>query len=238
MTRVKICGCMKAADAVAAAGAGADFIGILFAPKSRRRLEPQEAAQIVRAVGAPLREIEQDEPPPLHPNRAGGAKEWFWHGADALDRMLARKRPLVVGVFEDQPIEEVNEIADEAGIDLIQLSGDEPWDDCMLANRPVINAVHGAAAIDLAALAADGPIALMLDASRGTGAAADLAAATDLAAQIPVWLAGGLAPDNVRDAIRAVRPWLVDVSTGVEINGMKDADKIAAFITAVHGVTA
>jgi anthranilate synthase/indole-3-glycerol phosphate synthase/phosphoribosylanthranilate isomerase len=228
---------MRVADAVAAASAGADFIGILFEPKSRRRVDPQEAAVIARAVGAPLREIEQDEPPPLHPNRAGGAKEWFWHGADALDRMLARKRPLVVGVFEDQPIEEVNEIADEAGIDLIQLSGNEPWDDCMLANRPVINAVHGAAAIDLAALAADGPIALMLDASRGTGALADLAAAADLAAQIPVWLAGGLSPDNVRAAIAAVHPWLVDVSTGVETGGAKDPARIAAFIDAVHGVT-
>lgn len=234
MTRVKICGCMKAADAIAAADAGADVIGIIFAPTSRRRVGAQEAAVIARAVGAPLRDIGQDEPPPLHPNRAGGATEWFWHGADALDRMLARKRPLVAGVFQDQPIEEVNEIADEAGIDLIQLSGDEPWDDCMLANRPVINAIGDAAAVDLALLAADGPIALMLDASRGRGAAADLAAAAGLAARIPLWLAGGLAPGSVGEAIAAVRPWLVDVSSGVETDGAKDPAKIAAFIAAAR----
>lgn len=255
MTRVKICGCMKVADAISAAESGADFIGIMFAPKSRRRVEPQEAALIARAVGAPLRDIEQDEPPPLHPNRAGGAKEWFWHGADALERMLARKRPLVVGVFEDQPIEEVNEIADEAGIDLIQLSGDEPWDDCMLANRPVINAIAATASsapvdvtmladsppaasapIDIATLAADGPIALMLDHSRGRGEPADLAIAARLASQIPLWLAGGLTPDNVAAAITIVRPWLVDVSTGVETNGAKDPAKIAAFIRAAREI--
>src|SRR4029079_5274993 len=111
MTRIKICGCMRVADALAAADAGTDFIGIMFAPGSRRRVSPQEAAIIVSRLGARRRESGQDDPRPLQPNRAGGAKEWFWHGADALDRMLARKRPLVVGVFEDQPIEEGNEIA-------------------------------------------------------------------------------------------------------------------------------
>ena len=235
MTRVKICGCMKIADAIAAADAGADFVGIMFAPKSRRRVSAEEAALIVGAIGAPLREIEQDEPPPLHPNHSGGAKEWFWHGADALDRMLARKRPLVVGVFQDQPIEEVNEIADEAGIDLIQLSGDEPWDDCMLANRPVINAIGAANAVDLAQLAADGPIALMLDPSRGRGELADPASAATLAAEIPLWLAGGLTPENVAAVIAEVRPWAVDVSTGVETDRAKDPAKITAFIRAAKG---
>ena len=236
MTRVKICGCMKVADAVAAAEAGADFIGILFARKSRRRVDPQEAALIARAVGTPLRELDQDDPPPLRPTRQNSATEWFEHGAHALERILSRKRPLVVGVFEDQTIDEVNEIADESGIDLIQLAGDEPWDNFMLANRPVINAIHDAAGVDLNTHPADGPIALMIDASRGTGTEADVAAAADLAAKVPLWLAGGLSPANVRDAIAAVHPWLADVSTGVETDGAKDPEKIRAFVEAVRSV--
>jgi phosphoribosylanthranilate isomerase len=141
MTRVKICGCMHVADAAAAAAAGADFIGILFA-ESRRRVPVELAWQIARAAGTPLADVEQDEPPPLHPGRFATLDAWFAHGADALDRLLARKRPLVVGVFEDQSIEEVNEVADEVGLDLVQLSGDEPWGDCLLATRQAIKVVR------------------------------------------------------------------------------------------------
>ena len=241
MTRVKICGCMRVADAVAAAKAGADFIGIMFAESSRRRMSRQEAAQIVSALGTPLREIEQDEPPPLHPGRFDTIDAWFAHGAEALDRLLARKRPLVVGVFANQDPEEINDIADETGIDLVQLSGDEPWSDCLLVNRPAIKVLRphpGMSAPDILAYAEPGAaIAFMLDPSRGTGTIGDWSAAGDVSDRLPLWLAGGLAPDNVAAAIRAVTPWAVDVSTGVETNGAKDAAKIAAFVRAVREET-
>ena len=239
MTRVKICGCMRVADAEAAADAGADFIGINFTT-SRRRVSPEEASLIVRAVGTPLREMEQDEPPPAHPGRFPTIEAWYQHGAEALDRLLARKRTLVVGVFEDQPIEEVNEIADQAGIDLIQLAGDEPWSDCLLANRQAINVVRrrvGESTADLLArIEPETALAVMLDPSRGTGTAADLSLALDLAARIPLWLAGGLSPENVETAIRQVRPWAVDVASGVETDGVKDPARIAAFVRAAKAV--
>ena len=240
MTRIKICGCMRVADAIAAAEAGADFIGVMFAD-SRRRVSAREASQIVRAVGTPLREMEQTEPPPLHPGRFEAIDAWFAHGAEALDRLLARKRPLVVGVFKDQDPEEMNEIADETGIDLIQLSGSEPWSDCLLVNRPVVKVLSqqpGASAADmLSGVEPGSAIALMLDPSHGTGTMGDWAAAADGADRLPLWLAGGLSPDNVAKAIRTVRPWAVDVSSGVEVDGVKDAARIAAFIAAVREET-
>jgi phosphoribosylanthranilate isomerase len=239
VTREKICGCMRIADAVAAAEAGADFIGVVFA-ESRRRVSPEEAALIVRAVGSPLRETEQDEPPPLHPARFETVDAWFAHGAEALDRLLARKRPLVVGVFERQDIEEVNGIADETGIDLVQLSGNEPWSDCLLANRLAIKVLRerpGMTAGDVMAYVEPGAaVAFMLDPSRGSGTAGAREMAHDVALRIPLWLAGGLTPDNVVDAIRVVRPWAVDVSSGVETDGTKDGDKIRAFVRAARGV--
>ena len=237
MTRVKICGCMRADDAIAAANAGADFVGIMFAD-SRRRVSREAASEIVRALGTPLREMEQDEPPPLHPGRFPTVESSFAHGADALDRLLARKRPLIVGVFKDQDIEEVNEIADETGIDLVQLIGAEPWSDCLLANRQAIKVLHerpGMSAADvLSYIEPDAALAFMLDPSCGSGATGDWALAREVASRLPLWLAGGLTPENVRSAIDAVRPWAVDVSTGVETAGAKDAAKIAAFVRAVH----
>lgn len=235
MTRVKICGCMKVADAVAAAEAGADFIGIMFAEKSRRRVSVEEAVLIARAVGTPLREMEQDEPPPLHPGQFGTSEAWFSHGAEALERLLSRKRPLVVGVFEDQDIEVVNEIADESGLDLIQLAGSEPWSGALLANRQAIKVVWRPelTAAEIEAYVEPGAaLAFMLDPSRGSGVKGDWEAAAAVAAKMPLWLAGGLSPENVRDAIAVVRPWAVDVSSGVETNGVKDAAKIAAFVRA------
>ena len=240
MTRVKICGCMRVDDAVAAANAGADFIGIMFA-ESRRRVSREAASEIVRALGTPLRDMEYDEPPPLHPGRFPTVEAWFAHGAEALDRLLARKRPLVVGVFRDQDIEDVNEIADETGIDLIQLSGDEPWSDCLLANRQVIKVFGerpGTSTDVMSYIEPGAALAFMLDPSRGRGAIGDWNIAREVASRLPLWLAGGLTPENVVAAIETVQPWAVDVSTGVETAGAKDAAKIAAFVRAVRGVRA
>jgi phosphoribosylanthranilate isomerase len=82
----------------------------------------------------------------------------------------------------------------------------------------------------------DAAIAVMLDPSSGRGVAGDLAVAAAIAADMPIWLAGGLTPDNVVDVIHTVRPWAVDVSTGVETDGAKDPAKIAAFVRAAKGV--
>jgi phosphoribosylanthranilate isomerase len=240
MTRVKICGCMRVADALAASAAGADFIGIMFAAESRRRVPVEEAALIASAAGENARDVDQDDPPPLHPGNFASVEEWFAHGAEALDRLLAQKRPLVVGVFKDQPIDEVNEIADEVGLDLVQLSGDEPWSDCLLATRQAIKVLRprpGTTADEVIAyLEPDAALGFMLDPSHGTGASGDLETAAAVASKIPLWLAGGLTPENVAEVIRAVRPWAVDVSSGVETGGAKDPAKIAAFIRAAKGV--
>ena len=136
---------------------------------------------------------------------------WFEHGAAALERLLARKRPLVVGVFEDQDVEEVNEIADETGIDLVQLSGSEPWSDCLLVNRQAIKVLRprpGMTADDILAQIEPGAaIAFMLDPSRGTGTTGDWDAAAPSPRAMPLWLAGGLTPENVArgDPRRATR---------------------------------
>jgi anthranilate synthase/indole-3-glycerol phosphate synthase/phosphoribosylanthranilate isomerase len=229
---------MQVADAVAAAEAGADFVGIMFAPESRRRVSVEEAAQIVRAVGTPLRELEQDEPPPLHPGRFETAAAWFAHGAEALERLLGRKRPLVVGVFADQPAEEINQIADESGIDLVQLSGSEAWSECLLLNRQAVKAVAPAAGVMAAdiveSVEAGAALGLMLDASRGRGKVGEWEVAAEVAKTLPIWLAGGLSPENVGEAIARVRPWAVDVSTGVERDGRKDGEMIRAFVKTVR----
>ena len=226
---------MKVGDALAARDAGADFVGVMFA-QSRRRVSVEEAADIVRALGTPLSEMDQDSPPVrIPPTNDAGA--WFVDGAAAVDRLLERKRPLVVGVFADQPAEEVNEICDDAGIDLIQLSGEEAWGDIALLNRQAINVIRSSveATRDIEP---DTALAVMLDNSRGTGTISDWTLARDLASRMPIWLAGGLTPDNVGEAIDTVRPWLVDVSTGVETDGAKDPAKIAAFVAVAKAVAA
>ena len=249
MTRVKICGCMRVEDALAAAEAGADFIGLVFA-ESRRRLEPDEASDIVRALGEPLSHRELAEPPSLH--RVGAAssqglaavEEWFRHGAAALERLLERKRPLSVGVFAGQDLETVNAVADECGLDLVQLSGGEPWQDCLLIARQVIKVVHveqGATASDvLGRIEAGTAIACLLDTASegaygGSGLTMDWGLAREVASRLPVVLAGGLTPENVGEAVRMVRPWGVDVSSGVETGGVKDVSKVRALIHAAKG---
>jgi phosphoribosylanthranilate isomerase len=242
---------MRVEDALAAAEAGADFIGLVFA-ESRRRLEPDEASEIVRALGEPLSHRELAEPPSLY--RAGApessaiaAEEWFRQGAAALERLLERKRPLTVGVFAGQDLETVNAVADECGLDLVQLSGGEPWQDCLLIARQVIKVVHveqGATAADvLGRIEAGTAIACLLDTASegaygGSGRTMDWSLAREVASRLPIVLAGGLTPENVGEAVRTVLPWAVDVSSGVETDGAKDASKVRAFIQAAKGAQA
>ena len=142
-----------------------------------------------------------------------------------------------VGLFVNPEPETVQAILREVPLQLLQFHGDEPAALCESFRMPYIKAVRMAAGTDLLQYAASYRSAkgLLLDAMveglrGGSGHAFDWSL---IPAQLPlpVVLAGGLTADNVGEAIRAVRPWAVDVSSGVEREkGIKDADKIAAFI--------
>jgi len=243
--RVKICGVRTPEQALAAAEAGADFIGLMFA-ESRRKVDPSEAYDIVHALGSPLGEYEQLSPPSLHRTDATDVRAWYEHGASALERLLERKRPLTVGVFANNDPDAINELVDECCIDLIQLSGGEPWSHCLLVARQVIKVVHVGDGDNVASMLArfetGSAMAVQLDktsggALGGTGKPFDWQVAAGVASQSPVWLAGGLTPENVALAVQTVRPWAVDVSSGVETEGVKDVAKIRAFVAAAKAAS-
>lgn len=241
-TRVKICGNRTPEDVLAAAEAGADFVGMIFA-RSKRQIDVAAARAMVQALGEPLSARSFTPPPLAPPEVRADLVQWFEHGASVLDTYLAAKRPLTVGVFADQPLEEVNAIAEEVGLDLVQLSGDETWEDSLRIDRPVIQVVHISpldAPADAFELVQPGfAVALMLDSAHGpyrggTGVTFDWRVARETAERIPLVLAGGLTPENVEEAIRTVRPWAVDVGSGTETDGRKDHARVRAFIQAVR----
>ncbi len=242
MTLVKICGNRTPADVIAAAEAGADFVGMIFA-ESSRRVDIDQASAMVRAIGRPLAEHEFVVPPPSQPRVREEAGVWFQHGSEVIGTYLDVKRPLTVGVFADQPFEEINEIVEETGIDLVQLSGHESWDECLLVARQVIQVVHISpldSPSDPIVLVQPGfALALMLDSAHGpyrggSGITFDWEVARLISAHVPMMLAGGLNPENIRDAINAVHPWAVDVASGTERDGRKDHDRVRAFVRAVR----
>jgi phosphoribosylanthranilate isomerase len=219
MTRVKICGITNLDDALYAATAGADFLGFVLYPKSPRFVTPEQVMVITRAV-----------------------KDEFGAGA-----------PRCIGVFVNELAKRVTEILDTTGLDLAQLHGDEPPDvvqslhpRAFKAIRPRTPADTKAAIItygsSIAALQ-DGDATLpqlLIDAYHpqqygGTGISADLVVVRPIARQTRLLLAGGLTPETVVSAIEQVRPWGVDVSSGVEAEkGIKDHAKVRSFIEAVR----
>ncbi len=141
-----------------------------------------------------------------------------------------------VGLFVNENPASLREVADFCALDLLQLHGDEPPRACTVPGRRVIKALRvrdaasldGASAYQVAALLLD---AWVPDAYGGTGRTFSWQLAAEVARQRPVVLAGGLTPENVAEAIAAVRPWAVDVSSGVETAlGKKDPEKVAEFI--------
>jgi phosphoribosylanthranilate isomerase len=139
-----------------------------------------------------------------------------------------------VGVFVNESRAAIERIAADVGLTVVQLHGDERADDAAGLSRPVIRAVT----LDDEPVCDGWPAGtrFLLDAADrerrgGTGQRVDLARASAFASRRRVILAGGLTPENVGEAVAAVRPWGVDVSSGVEATpGVKDSGKVAAFL--------
>lgn len=203
--KIKICGITNADDAAIAREAGADALGFVMYRKSPRFVEPA----VVKAIVAGL--------PPF---------------------------VLPIGVFVNEEPERVRALMDDCGFTLAQLHGDESALYCQNLGRPVIKAVRLKDRGTFLALAEFQGRAnvrgFLIDAFSdhaygGTGQTVDWILAQEAARSMPIILAGGLSPMNVAEAIARVRPYGVDVSSGVEQSpGKKDPDKVKAFIQAAR----
>lgn len=203
-TRIKVCGITRIEDGLAAAMAGADAIGLVFAEKSPRRVDLEQA----QAISAAL--------PPF---------------------------VTTVALFVNAPPHEVERVVARVRPHCLQFHGEEPPEYCMSFGLPWLKAARVRPEVDLLQFAARyaGAQGLLLDAYSpvahgGTGERFDWGL---IPADMPrpVVLAGGLTPVNAGEAVRVARPWAVDVSSGVEAApGIKDAAKVAAFISEVRNV--
>ena len=173
----------------------------------------------------------------------------FWPGSkrhvtSAVARaIIARLPPFVtsVGVFVNQPEGEMRATAAESGIQVFQLHGDEPPELCSRLPLPVVKAIPVDQVRTLSKLLSYEVSAFLLDTpSRGYGGSGepfDWSLAEGVSEVAPVILAGGLTPENVAAAVRAVRPYAVDVASGVESSpGVKDVIRMSRFVTAVREV--
>ena len=213
-TRVKICGITRVADGLAAARAGADAIGLVFWPGTPRFVEVGQARVI----------------------------------AAALPPFVTR-----VGLFVDPTEADVRAILDAVPLDVLQFHGAEAPALCRASGRPYLKAIHMKDGVDLVEFAAlyDDASGFVFDSywpgdlPGGTGRAFDwsrLSPAVQAKLPAPAILSGGLDADNVVAALRAVQPWAVDVSSGIEERGpdgktrrgLKDAARINAFMLGVR----
>ena len=203
--RIKICGITRVEDALRAAEAGADAIGLVSYDKSPRAVTVQQARLILAAL------------PPF---------------------------VTTVGLFVNSKRFELNEILEAVHLDMLQFHGDESPSECEGYHRPYLKALRVKAGDDIQSQIDLFPTAagILLDTfvagvPGGTGEKFDWSLVPSNPSK-PIILAGGLSVANVGAAITQVRPYAVDVSGGVECSkGIKDADKIRAFIAACKQVS-
>jgi len=206
--KIKICGMTNGVDALAALNAGADFIGFVFYPHSPRYVTLEQAAEIVNFL------------------RQNGFPE-----------------PQAVGVFVNEKPETVVEYYRRLRLFAAQIHGDEPPDYLSsLAPCRIIRTIRIKNAKNLEMLGRGDVWAWLCDAWHpvrygGTGKRVDVSLLAPYVSKHRIIIAGGLTPENVSEVIRAVNPYGVDVSSGVEsAPGKKDYEKISAFIRAVRDI--
>ncbi len=158
-----------------------------------------------------------------------------------ITSVLKKKHPQIklVGVFVNSSVEDVKNILQTCSLDLAQLHGDETPEIFNQLAPHAFRAFRGIPESNAGYERNEAPM-MLIDAAvkgvyGGSGVTADWSAAAELAKKYPLLLAGGLTPENVADAVRQVKPWGVDVASGVEsVAGEKDAEKMKKFVTAVR----
>lgn len=197
MTKIKLCGLSRPCDIDMANKLKPDYIGFVFAEKSKRYVTPEQEAGLKKLLDPEIR---------------------------------------AVGVFVDEAPEIIADLLNSGIIDLAQLHGNE--DEAYIkslrqrTDQPIIKAFQIKTRDDIAEAERCSADHVLLDSGAGTGAVFDWLLLKN--AKRPYFLAGGLSPDNVYEAVRLLHPYAVDVSSGIETDGLKDREKAAAFIAAVR----
>jgi phosphoribosylanthranilate isomerase len=198
MTKIKLCGLSRPCDIEWANALMPDYIGFVFAQKSKRYVSPERAKALREGLDSNIR---------------------------------------AVGVFVNAAPEAVAALLNDGIIDLAQLHGGEDGEYIKalraLTDKPLIQAFRIDGPADLHRARLSGADHILLDnGAGGTGTAFDWVLLKDF--DRPFFLAGGLGPGNVAQAIETLRPFAVDVSSGIETDGVKDDSKMTAFVNAVR----
>jgi phosphoribosylanthranilate isomerase len=197
MTKIKLCGLYRPCDIETANELKPEYIGFVFASKSKRYITPEKAANLKRL---------------LNPNIKA------------------------VGVFVDENPENIVCLLNSGTIDICQLHGSEDeayiHDLRQLTDRAIIKAFRIQSAGDIEAVNRCTAEYVLLDSGAGAGTVFDWGLVKSI--RRPYFLAGGLDVDNVANAVKTLHPFAVDVSSGIETNGVKNKTKMAAFVAAVR----
>ena len=198
MTKIKFCGLTGDCDIDAANELKPEYVGFVFAPKSKRYVTPERAAELKSRLEAGIK---------------------------------------AVGVFVNNDLYHVAELLNRGVIDIAQLHGSEDEEYIgqlrQLTDKPIIRAFRIKTAEDIAEAEKCTADHVLLDSGAGTGEVFDWKLIKNM--KRPYFLAGGLSPDNVENAVEQLTPYAVDVSSGIETDGVKDKAKMAAFAAAVRG---
>ena len=198
MTKIKFCGLTGDCDIDAANELRPEYVGFVFAPKSKRYVTPERAAELERRLAVGI---------------------------------------TAVGVFVNDNLYHVAELLNRGVIDIAQLHGSEDEEYIgqlrQLTDKPIIRAFRIKTAEDIAEAEKCTADHVLLDSGAGTGEVFDWKLIKNM--KRPYFLAGGLSPDNVENAVEQLTPYAVDVSSGIETDGVKDKVKMAAFAAAVRG---
>lgn len=197
MTRIKLCGLSRSCDIEAANAVKPEYIGFVFAPKSKRYVTPDKARQLKAILSPDIK---------------------------------------AVGVFVNESADTVAELLEKRIIDIAQLHGSE--DETYFAelrkqiSRPIIKVFPAASESDVERAEQSTAEYILFDSGAGSGTVFDWSLLQKT--KRPYFLAGGLTLNNVADAIKSLHPYAVDISSGIETDGVKDKTKMAAFVAAVR----
>lgn len=197
MTKIKLCGLFQLCDIEVANEIKPDYIGFVFASKSKRYVTYEKAMELKKLLSPKIQ---------------------------------------AVGVFVNEYPQNVAKLLQSGIIDIAQLHGDEDENYItqlrLLTDKPIIKAFCIKTANNIKTVKQSTADYILLDSGTVTGSAFNWNLVKSI--RRPYFLAGGLDPDNVADAIKALHPLAVDVSSGIETNGLKDKIKMAAFVAAVR----